>query len=157
MISVSKTNPDIRAILENDERVLTSDFYTSPSALPPLEIHFLVENGLFLLSNQHDYALTSVAGCRECMKSAPQDNSGREGTTTQGKLDATVHALESNITHTGSTSLRVCKKGKKRQCTLLGVLQSTQIFTPLHNATTITYSPTNHPCRPTTTISTTHA
>jgi len=112
-MSMSKTNPDIRAILENNERVLTSDFYTLPSALPPLEIHFLVENGLFLLSNQHDYALTLVASCRECMKSAPQDNSGREGTTTQGKSDATAHALESNITHTGSTSLRVCKKGKK--------------------------------------------
>jgi len=37
------------------------------------------------------------------------------------------------------------------------MLQSTQIFTPLHSTTTITYSPTNHHCRPTTTISTTHA
>jgi len=120
---MSKTNPDIRAILENDKRVLTSDFYTSPSALPPLEIHFLAENGLFLLSNQHDYVLTSVAGYGECMKSAPQDNSGREDTTTQGKLDATVHALESNIAHTGSISPRVCKKGKKCQRTLLGGVQ----------------------------------
>jgi len=37
------------------------------------------------------------------------------------------------------------------------VLQSTPIFAPLLNATTITHSPTNHHCRPTTTISTTHA
>jgi len=36
------------------------------------------------------------------------------------------------------------------------LLQSTQIFTPLHSITTITYSPANHHCRPTTTISTTY-
>jgi len=41
--------------------------------------------------------------------------------------------------------------------TTFPVLQSTQIFTPLHSTTTITYSPANHRCRPTTTISTTYA
>ena len=37
------------------------------------------------------------------------------------------------------------------------LLQSTQIFTPLHSITTITYFPANHHYRPTTAIGTTHA
>jgi hypothetical protein len=43
-------NPDISFISENDERVLRSNFYTSPSTLPPLEIHFSGQNGLSLPS-----------------------------------------------------------------------------------------------------------
>ena len=78
-IQASQTNPDISAISENDERVLGNDLYTPPSAFPPLEIHFSGQNGLPLLSTKNGYDLTSVAGCRECMTSAPQDNSGGEG------------------------------------------------------------------------------
>ena len=43
------TNPDIKTLSENDERVLTNRMYTPPSALPPLEIHILGRNGLSLL------------------------------------------------------------------------------------------------------------
>src|SRR4029077_17686736 len=71
-----ETNLDINTISEDDERVLTNDSYTSPSKLPPLEIHLLAGNGPSLLPNQNEYALTSVAGCGECMKDHPQDNSG---------------------------------------------------------------------------------
>jgi len=74
-INASETNPDISTISENDERALRSNFYALPSALPLLEIEFSGQNGLSLLSKQNGY----VAGCRECMASAPQDNLGEEG------------------------------------------------------------------------------
>ena len=45
-ISRSETNPNITAVSENDERVLGSKFYTSPTEFPPLEIHFSGQNGL---------------------------------------------------------------------------------------------------------------
>jgi hypothetical protein len=114
-INASETNPDISTISENDERVLGSKFYTSPTELPPLEIHISGQTGPSLLSNQNGHILTSVAGCRECMPSAPQDNSGGEGNVTQGNSAATLHALEDNLAHTGSTSLSTLNRGKKRR------------------------------------------
>jgi hypothetical protein len=50
-ISGSKTNPNISAVSENDERVLGNKFYTSPTEFPPLEIHFSGQNGSSLLSS----------------------------------------------------------------------------------------------------------
>jgi hypothetical protein len=46
VIDESETNPNISAVSENDKRVLGSKFYTSPTEFPPLEIHFLGQNGL---------------------------------------------------------------------------------------------------------------
>ena len=57
-INASEENPDISAILENDKRVLESRYYTLPSKLPPLEIHFPGQNGLSLLSNQNSHTQT---------------------------------------------------------------------------------------------------
>jgi hypothetical protein len=51
-INASETNPDIRAISEDDERALKSDFYTPHSVFPPLETHFSVQNCQSLPSNQ---------------------------------------------------------------------------------------------------------
>jgi len=48
-INASETSPQIAAISENDERALTSNLYTSPSALPLLEMHFATKNGQSLL------------------------------------------------------------------------------------------------------------
>ena len=123
VINMSERNPDLHTISESDERVLTQGLYTSPSAFPPLEIHFPGQNGLSLLSNQRDHALTPVAGCRECTASAPQDNSGGESNTAQGRSDTTAHALEDNIAHTGATSLSPSKKGKKRRRASSGAAQ----------------------------------
>jgi hypothetical protein len=85
-VNASETNPDISTISENDERALRSNFYTSPSEMPPLEIHSSGQNGPSLLSNIPSYALMSVDGCRKCMGFAPQHNSGEEGNATQGNL-----------------------------------------------------------------------
>jgi len=109
-VNKSMTNPDINTISESDERVLTSDIYTLPSALPPLEIHILGENGKSLLHNQNDYALTLVAGCGEC---SPQGNSVGEGASAQGKSEAALHAPEDNISDSSSTSPSTCRKAKK--------------------------------------------
>jgi hypothetical protein len=51
-IDASETDPDISTISENDARAVGSGYYTSPSALPPLEIHISGQNGPSLLSNQ---------------------------------------------------------------------------------------------------------
>ena len=119
----SMMNPDIKTVSENDERVLKQDIYTPPSELPPLEIHIRGGNGLSLLPNQNDYALTSVAGCGECMKYSPQDKSGEEGTAAQDKSEAAAHAPEDNISHSSGTSLRMCRKAKKRRRALSGSIQ----------------------------------
>ena len=112
-IDASETNPDISAISENDERALGHRFYTSPSELPPLEIHFSGRCGLSLPSNQNGYPLTSVAGCQECMASASQDNLREEGNAAQGNLAATFYASEDNVAHMGSASLSPRNKGKR--------------------------------------------
>jgi hypothetical protein len=44
-INESETNPDLSTISENDARILGNDFYTLPSAFPPLEIHISGQNG----------------------------------------------------------------------------------------------------------------
>jgi len=51
-VKVSPESPEISSISENDERVLNNPLYTSPSALPLLEMHFSGQNGLSLLPNQ---------------------------------------------------------------------------------------------------------
>lgn len=122
-ISASETNPDISTISENDERALRSNHYTSPNALPPLEIHFSGQNGRSLFSKQKDCALTSVAGCRECIASALQDSSGRESSPTQGNSAATTHTLEDNFARIGSVSLSPRNKGKKRRRAFSGSAQ----------------------------------
>ena len=129
-INASVMRPDIRAISENDERALRSNFYTSLSAFPPLEIHFLGQNGSSLLSNRNVYALTSVAGCRECVAFSPQNNSGEgiapqgdsavtshalEGNTTEGDSAATSRAPEDNSAQIRSPPLSMHNKGKKRR------------------------------------------
>ncbi len=113
-VHASASSPDISSISENDERALRSNFYTSPSEMPPLEIHSSGQNGPSLLSNINGYALMSVAGCRECMGLAPQDNSG-EGNATQDSSAATPHAPEDNLEDIGGTSLRAHSKGKKHR------------------------------------------
>src|SRR5713101_3209995 len=92
-VHASAVDPYISSISENDKRALRSNFYTLPSKMPPLEIHSSGQNGLSLLSNINGYALMSVAGCRECMGLAPQDNSG-EGNATYDHSAATSHVLE---------------------------------------------------------------
>jgi hypothetical protein len=110
----SPNNPDISSISETDKRISTSPFYTSPSALLPLENHFSGKNGPPLLSNHTGYVLTSVANCRECMISALQ------GHAAQGNSAATFHAPEDNLVHRGSASLNMHKKLRKHHCVSLG-------------------------------------
>jgi len=102
---------------------LGSIYYTSPSELPPLEMHISGGNGLSHLSNRICYVLTSVASCQECMASAPQNNLGGEGDSSQVDSAATSHAQGDNAVHMGGASLNLSNKGKKRQRASLGVTQ----------------------------------
>ena len=113
MVAASETDPKISNISENDKRMSSSIYYTPPSAFPPLEIHFPGKNGLSHLSNQIGYILTLVAGCRECMASASQDNSGEEGNSSQVNSAAMSHALGDNAAHMGGTSLGLRNNAKK--------------------------------------------
>lgn len=119
-MNASETRLDLSAVSESDERALMSNLYVSPREFPPLEIHLPGENGLSLLSNQHGHALTSVAGCRECMTPAPHDGSEGEGDADEGRSDETAHALEDN---TSSTSLSPHMKRKRRRRASSGVVQ----------------------------------
>jgi len=123
MVAASETDPKISNISENDKRMSSSIYYTLPSAFLPLEIHFPGKNGLSHLSNQIGYILISVAGCRECMASAPQDNLGGEGNSSQVNLAAMSHALGDNVAHMGGTSLGLCNNMKKCWCASLGGTQ----------------------------------
>jgi len=59
-VNASPKSPEISSISENDKRVLKNPLYTSPSALPLLEMHFSGQNGLSLLPNQ-----MAVFSCRQ--------------------------------------------------------------------------------------------
>ena len=113
-INASEIHPDIGTISENDERVLRSKHYVSSSAFPPLEIHFSGQNGSSLLSNRNGYALTSTAGCRECVALSPQDNSG-DDFATQGDSEETSHPPGDNSARIRSEFLSMHNKGKKRR------------------------------------------
>src|SRR5713226_1338539 len=123
VINASHTNRDISTISENNERALKSIHYTSPSAFPPLEIHFPGQNGRSLLFNQYGNALTLVAGGQKCMASSPQNDSGGEGNATQGNLAATSNTLEDNLAHIGSTHLSKPNKARKCQRASSGAVQ----------------------------------
>jgi hypothetical protein len=69
------------------------------------------------------YTLTSVAGCRECAVSAPQDNLREEGDAAQDILTATSCVLADNAAYMGSASLSLCNKGKRCQRTSSGGAQ----------------------------------
>ncbi|KAF8257954.1 hypothetical protein EI94DRAFT_1708451 [Lactarius quietus] len=45
VISQTGNSPDISTVSENDPRALRSNYYTAPSDLPPLDIHFNGQNG----------------------------------------------------------------------------------------------------------------
>ncbi|KAH9021447.1 hypothetical protein EDB85DRAFT_1895655 [Lactarius pseudohatsudake] len=62
-------SPNISSVSENDPKVLSSNYYASPSNLPLLDIHFPGQNGADPLSDTHVSPLTLAASCRECMDS----------------------------------------------------------------------------------------
>jgi hypothetical protein len=69
------------------------------------------------------YALTSVAGCGECIAPAAQDSSRGEVNATQGNSAAAFHAPEDNLSHIGSASLSTPNNGKKRRRSSSGGVQ----------------------------------
>jgi hypothetical protein len=74
VIEEAEMSPNLTTISEDDPRVLSSNFYASPGNFPPLDMHLSGQNGASLLFDPGDFALTSAAGCRDCMLSEPQDD-----------------------------------------------------------------------------------
>jgi len=103
--------------------VLESDRYTLPSKLPPLEIHHPGQNSSSLIPDHKRYFLMLVAGCRECMGPAIQENSMGQVNAAQGDSAATRHIPEDNLAHTESTSPSTHSKGKKRRHASSGAAQ----------------------------------
>ena len=123
-VNVSEINPDISTISENDERVLKSRYYTSPGAFPPLETHISGQNGPPPIQSKRLCThITSVARCRECIGSTPQDSTWVEGNVTQDDSAATFNALDDNLAHIGSASLSPRNKGRKRRRASSGGVQ----------------------------------
>jgi hypothetical protein len=118
-INEAETDPDISSISENDEGAKMNDLYTPPSAFPPLEMHFYGRNGPSLVSLRSNYAHTSAAGCRECVKFAPQVNSRGERDSAQSN-SAAFCPMEDNIPHADDASPSVQNKGKKGRRTSSG-------------------------------------
>jgi len=97
VLNTSGKDPDFSAISLNDERVFGNSLYTLPSALLPLKIHFLGQNGLSLFSNQNGHTLKLVDDCQECVAFAPQANFGKEDNATQADSVTTRHSPEVNL------------------------------------------------------------
>jgi hypothetical protein len=119
-INASETNPDISAISENDERALRYPLYTLPSELPPLEIHVSGQNGASPLSNQINYSLKSVAGCRECIAAADSAHSGSSSPGTHNKRKkrrrVSLGSVQGNLPNTrGPKAAGVVPKAKGKQ------------------------------------------
>jgi hypothetical protein len=49
--NASEKSPDISTISKNNTSIFENSMYTSPSALPMLEMHYSRQNGLSPLSN----------------------------------------------------------------------------------------------------------
>jgi hypothetical protein len=106
----------ISSISEDDPGILSSNLYTSPNDLPPLDIHFPGQNGKALLCNALGSPLTSAASCRECMASEPQDNSAEVGDVAMNSPSAASNletmALEpqDNLAEVGNATTTMPRK-----------------------------------------------
>jgi hypothetical protein len=122
-------SPDFGSVSENDPRTLSNDYYTSPSDLPPLNIHFPGQNGTAYLSDMCSSLFSSVALCRECMVSQPQVNAGAREVEPNTSLPATnaehmTPELVDNTAGASDSMIEVHTKGKKRQCASSGNVNS---------------------------------
>ena len=73
---------NISSVSENDSRILSSNYYTSPKNLPLLNIHLPGQNGADPISGTHVCPLTSAASCRECMGGLASETSAVIGSST---------------------------------------------------------------------------
>ena len=75
-------NVNLSSVSENDPRILSSNYYTSPKNLPLLNIHLPGQNGADPISGTHFCPLISAASCRECMGGLASETSAAIGSST---------------------------------------------------------------------------
>ena len=118
----SDKSPDIGSVSENDPRTLSDDYYTPPSDLPPLNIHFPGQNGVTYLSDICSSLSSSVALCWECMVSQPHVNAGAREVEPNTSLPVTnaehmTAELVDNPAGASDSTIGVNTKGNKNQGT----------------------------------------
>ncbi|KAH9024138.1 hypothetical protein EDB85DRAFT_1894450 [Lactarius pseudohatsudake] len=77
-----RVSVNMSSVSENDPRILSSNYYTSPKNLPLLNIHLQGQNGADPISGTHVCPLTSAASCQECMGSSASETSAAIGSST---------------------------------------------------------------------------
>ncbi|KAH9012496.1 hypothetical protein EDB85DRAFT_2158982 [Lactarius pseudohatsudake] len=77
-----RVSVNMSSVSENDPRILSSNYYTSPKNLPLLNIHLQGQNGADPISGTHVCPLTLAASCRECMGSLASETSAAIGSST---------------------------------------------------------------------------
>ncbi|KAF8262980.1 hypothetical protein EI94DRAFT_1704359 [Lactarius quietus] len=104
-ISESGNTPDISSVSENDPRALRSNYYTAPSDLPPLDIHFNGQNECMVSQTQDDLANTGGAEMNVPSAVCNLENvlSQREELLVEA-TDATVNIPRSVEKHYGAPS-----------------------------------------------------
>ena len=118
----SDKSPDIGSVSENDPRTLSNDYYTPPSNLPPLNIHFPGKNGVTYLSDICGSLSSLVALCQECMVSQPHVNVGAREVEPNTSLLVTntehmTTELVDNPAGASDSTIGVHTKGNKNQGT----------------------------------------
>lgn len=118
----SDNSPDIGSVADNDPRTLRDGYYTSPSDLPPLNIHFPGQNGAAYLLTCADlrFLLSSIALCEECMFTQPQVNAGAveekpNSSIPVAEAELVPPGLVENLAGTSDSAIGVRTKGKKRR------------------------------------------
>ena len=132
----SNDSPNISSVSEDDPRVLSNKYYTSPSDLPPLDIHFPGQNGATLLGDAHGspLTLTSAASCQECMASQPQDNSvgvGNMAMTTSSAAsipEPVVSEAQEISAEVANEPITNPRKGKRRRRASSGAVHSESLI-----------------------------
>jgi hypothetical protein len=132
----SDKSPDIGSVSEDDPRVSSSCYYTAPSDLPPLNIHFPGQNGTAHHSDSCGFLLPLAALCQEFMVSEPQDNVGAHDAEMNAPLPLTdTEPIPSipvdNLADAGDSMTNVHSKGKKCWCVSSVAVNSESFNTPI--------------------------
>jgi hypothetical protein len=78
---ISNTSPDIDSVSENDQRVIRSPYYVSPSELPPLNAHFEKQAAgtlaaVFIYCWTADLIITTPRSSQQCRNSRSSKRDG---------------------------------------------------------------------------------
>ncbi|KAF8274188.1 hypothetical protein EI94DRAFT_1696131 [Lactarius quietus] len=100
-ISQTGNSPDISTVSENDPRALRSNYYTAPSILPPLDIHFNGQNGVTQTVTAQDDSVNT----RDAEKNVP---------LAVCNLQNALSQREELLAEATNATINIPRNGKKR-------------------------------------------